>query len=366
MGRVSGTTRERERNSALPRLSSGPRKSFVGRRSWIFAVAILLCALLSILMVLDQVANAGEIRAGVSAGNIYLGGKSPEQARDILSWRVPEKQQRIRIMGPRGDVIKTQGLAARLNTWRTVKRAYAVGRSGSVLERLIERARAPFGFGVTPEIRYDRAAISRKTDELATRMNQSPRNASVLVTGSNVRVVGAREGFRLDASATRNELLRTLEDLSGEAEASGRTLEPAITTREAEAAARTARAAVSEPIVLTAGNECWKISAADVGAALVVSPNNGKLRVALDRRRLQDEMSGVFADLRVDPVEAGYETRESGGTPEVSVTPGKEGRFVERERLFDAIDKDFSRVSAGTRFRPPWRLRISAQPRPGG
>jgi vancomycin resistance protein YoaR len=120
----------------------------------------------------------------------------------------------------------------------------------------------------------------------------------------------------------------------------GAVLGPEVTTDEAEAAARDAREAVSGPLVLTAAEGSWTLSPADLGSALDVARQDGMLSVSLDRDRLRAELADAYADLTVEPVEAGYDTvGGSDATPKIAVTPSHKGRSIDEERLFGAIEK---------------------------
>ena len=308
------------------------------RRSRLFAVSILLCAVVSALVAADQLTNAGEIRGGVSVGEVHLGGKTPEEARGILTRNGPETLEEIRLSGPSRDFTFSAGdLGARLDVRSTVEEAYALGRRGGFAERLGKRVRALFGVDVPAEVRYRSEAARAKVEGLAARVNREPRDASVEVLGTEVRVAGSDEGYRLDGAATAANLGRALESLSGEAEISGEVLEPEVTTDEAEAAAQDARKAAAGPLVLEAEGKRWTLSPADVGPALAVHREDGKLRIGLDRDRLREEMAPLYADLNVEPVEASYDVA-GGATPKISVTPGGEGRRIEDEKLLDAVE----------------------------
>ncbi|MDQ3966738.1 MAG: peptidoglycan binding domain-containing protein, partial [Actinomycetota bacterium] len=56
--------------------------------------------------------------------------------------------------------------------------------------------------------------------------------------------------------------------------------------------------------------------------------------VHYDRERLQDGLSEVFTALRVEPVEAEFRVNGS----EVSVTPSRNGRHVDEEKLLDELE----------------------------
>lgn len=325
-----GRQRRRARRKARPKRS---------RSASLLAAALLVCAIFSALLAADGIGIAGKIRGGVSVGDVALGGKTREEAGAALSSRSPGTPGEVRISGPRSNLsVPAEDLGVRLDAAATAKRAYAVGRRGGFFERLSDRLAAPFGVEVSAEVRYGRGAARAEVARLADRVNRTPRDASVEITGTEVRVSPSSEGYRLDEAATAVGLGRALEDLSADAKASGRTLDPEVNTAEARAAAGRAREAVSGPLGLSADGDSWTIPADEVGSALGVFPRNGTLRVGLDRDALRDSMAPVYADLTVEPVEADYDVVGGGATPEVSVIPGREGRRIEEDKLLKDIE----------------------------
>ncbi|MEJ7843659.1 MAG: peptidoglycan binding domain-containing protein, partial [Rubrobacter sp.] len=317
-----------------PYSGGGPR----GLRSvpLLAGAAILLCAAISALVVGDHLANAGRIHRGVSVGDVALGGKTPEETRETLESRAPDTLEQVRLSGSAGSfAVPTEGLDARFDTGATVEAAYAVGRRGNLAQQLGDRARSVLGVGVPAEVRIRPGAVRSSLEELAARADEEPKDASVEIYGSDIRVSGSREGYRLDVAATARNLERNLQSLSGEARMYGEVLEPEVTTGEAEAAARDAREAVSGPLVLTDSGKSWTLSPDAVSSSLALGREGGTLQTSLDRGRLREAMATLYADLNVEPVEAGYDVG-GGATPEISVTPGGEGRRIEDEKLLDA------------------------------
>ena len=302
-------------------------------------MATLACVVLAALTMAEGLVSAGVIRHGVSVGDVALGGKTPAEARVALQARYPDGSGRLSLSGPTGTIgIPEEKLGARLDVRATVEKAYAVGRRGSLLERLIGRVESPSARAYPPSYTSVREQRRAAVEEISGRMNREARDAAVDVNGSTVLVSGAETGYRLDVPATAREIEQALAELSPEARASGRVIQPRLTTEEAEAAAREARRAVSGPLVLTAPDESWKLSPAEVGSALIVAWKGGTLEVGLDLDRLRRQLSGMYADLTVKPVEAGYEVK-GGADPTVPVTPGREGRKIEEDELFHSILK---------------------------
>ncbi len=327
-GRDAG---RRRGGSAGKPLGGGSKGRFVG-------AVIILCAIVSTMVAVEHVSNMGKIQRGVSVGDVALGGKTPEEARRALEDRVPESQERVELSAPGGSfALSAEDLGVRSDVGATVERAYAVGRRGSVPERLAERVRSLAGVSVPAEVGYRSAAARAAAKRIAFQASHEARDASVSVSGSNVKVTRSAQGYRLDAPAALLGLDRALESLSGEIELEGEVLEPEVTTREAEDAAEDARNAVSSPLVLKAQGRSWSLSPESVGSALYFSKKDGELRVTLNRDLLKGRMADIYADIGVEPVEAGYDVAGGGATPKIAVTPSREGRRISEEEFFGAV-----------------------------
>ena len=299
----------------------------------VVGAVVVVCAALSVLATLDHLSNAGEIRRGVHVGDVGLGGKTPEEARSILARSNPQDAE-IRLLKPRQDAaVPAASLGVRLDVEATVGRAYAVGREGGVLGRLADRARAPFGVGAPAEVRYSTEDAEAWVRGVAERDAAAVREASAEISGTDVSVTPSRPGYALDVPATLRRLDGALKALRTGAPAAGEVERPAVTTREAETAALAARGAMEAPIRLTTGEETYSVPRAAVASSLDMVRRDGSLEVAVDREALGAHMARALAPLFVEPVEAGYEIEGEA----VAVTPGREGRRVEEEKLLDAV-----------------------------
>jgi vancomycin resistance protein YoaR len=306
-----------------------------GQRRGIAAPIIIICAIVAVLVAADFWLNSGKIHRGVEVGSVSLGGKTPAEARKVVKERVLGPLKEIDFDGPGHFTRKANAMGVGFNIDGTVDKAYAVGREGNVLDRLSERLRASFGGAtIPPDIDYRPAKARAEVREIASKVDHPPREANVKVYGSEVEVTESRDGYDLNPAATMASVDAAIDDMSGKVRLEGDTLEPGVTTAEAEIAAKKARAALSEQLVLKAEGKSWTVSPAHLGSALDVSRQNGKIDVGIDRDRLDGVLTNVYNDLTVEPVEASFAFDSNGN---VEVKPSREGRSIEGEKLLDAI-----------------------------
>jgi vancomycin resistance protein YoaR len=308
----------------------GGRGRFVGP-------VLIVCAIVAMLVAGDYWLNSGKIYRGVEVGSVSLGGETPPAAREIVRERALGALKELELSGPEQFTRTAAEMGVNFNVGATVEKAYAMGREGNILERLQERLRATFvGITIPPDVDYRPAKARTEVEEIASRVNHEPRQAAVNIVGSEVEVVESREGYKLDNAATLANVDGAVDDVSGEVKLVGEVLKPEITTEEAEVAAGKARRAVSEQVVLKAEGESWTLSPADIGSTLDITRQDGKLQVDLSQGRLADRLANVYADLTVEPVEAGYDFGSGG---EIIVMPSKEGQSIESEKFLGTIEK---------------------------
>lgn len=312
---------------------------------------LILCALTTVLVAVDYLANYGEIRGGVVVDDVELGGHTPLQAREMLEERASTMLGEVRITGPETFTGSAEELGMNFDVAATVDKAYAVGRQGNILERLGERIESALGtVRVSPVVSYEPGGAREGIRAIANELDASPRNGSVSLAGQTVQVGEARVGYRMNVAATRANVEAAIEGMTGEAEIVGKKLEPDITTQEARAAADRARQALSGPAVtLSAGDREWKLSPAEIQQALTVAPRGGELQVGLDGERLQAGLADMYEALNKAPNSASYEFKDE----KVVVNEGSSGKAVEREELLGSIESGI--VSGERAFEVPVR-----------
>jgi vancomycin resistance protein YoaR len=316
----------------------GSTKRYGGKRRNVAGpIVIIVCALITVLVAADYLLSFGKIYRGVEVGDVALGGRTPAEAEEIVQEHVTGTLKVIEFSGPEQFTRTAREMGVSFNVDATVERAYAVGRDGNILERLEACARSlVVGVTIPPDVDYRPEKARAEIEEIASQVNHEPKEAFINIYGSQVEVVEAHEGYKLDVAATMESVDGAIENLSGQARLGGDVLGPEITTEEAETAAEKARQALSEQLVFKAEGRTWTLSPADVGSALEVTKNGDELEVGLNRDRLRDRLAHVYGDLAIKPVEASYDFDASGA---VIVKPSKEGQKIEDDEFLGAIEE---------------------------
>jgi vancomycin resistance protein YoaR len=320
-------------SSGFNPFDSGKHRS---KRRGFAGPVIIICAIIAVLVAADFWLNSGKIHRGVEVGNVSLGGMTPTEARQTVKDHVMGPLEEMEFSGPENFSRKASDMGVSFNVARTVNQAYAVGRQGNVLDRLSQRLRASFGGAtIPPDIDYRQEKARTQVEEIATQVNQEPREADVKIYGSEVEVLESRDGYELNPAATMTSIDNAIDDMSGKVALQGDVLDPAVTTAEAEAAAKKASGALAEPIEIKAQNgDNWTITPDRIGTALEVTKKDGNIEVGIDRSRLEGVLTDVHDDLTVKTIDASYDFDSDG---DVFVKPAHFGRKVETEKLLDNI-----------------------------
>ena len=307
------------------------------RRGRVAGPIIIACAVIAVLVAADYLVNSGRVYRGVEVGTVSLGGKTPGEAQRVVEDRVAGDLEEISFQGPMGDPISftAEQMGVDFQVQSTVEEAYAIGREGNVLERLSDRGMALVG-GVTisPEVQYEPGVARSRVERLAAQVNAEPTEANMEIQGSVAEVSGSREGYKLHVDRTTRNVGAAVDEMSGEVSMAGQVLEPEVTTAEAENAAEKARAMSGEMAFTAQGNR-WTLSPADVGRTLDITRQDGTIQVSLNKDRMNEALAGVYDDIEVEPVEAGYDFAADGS---IIVTPSRIGQSIEYDVLLERIE----------------------------
>ncbi|CAN5632768.1 VanW family protein [soil metagenome] len=307
------------------------------RNGWrIVGPIIIVCAVIAVLVAVDYGLNSGKIYWGVEAGTVQLGGKTPEEARTAVEERTTGALKKFEFTGQENFEFTADEMGVDFDVASTVDEAYSVGRRGSILDRLKERAQRLSGaVQIEPQVDFQPEVAKVKVKNLAEKLNEQPTEGAVKIYGSEAQVSESAEGYETDVPATMQSVNGAVEDMTGDVKIIGKPLKPDITTAEAEQAAAKVRKATGGQVELSADGQQWTISPADLGSTLDVTRNDGRLNVAMSRKRLNERLNSVYSSLTVKAKEADYNVNGNN----ISVNPGKTGKKVEDEKLAASIQQ---------------------------
>ncbi len=342
------------RKRRFPKGSSGePKKGPRGpgrRGDWsrddnrfgLLGVVLVACAVLAVLPVLDGLITRGEIYRGVEVAGVDVGGKTPEEARQVLRERLSDEAPKEITLSGAGESITlgTGDLGTNFDLASTVERANDVGRTGGLFERLSERLRATFGtVQVGAETGYDTELVRNVVGDLAQQVNREGRNATVTLSGTQATAEGGQEGYRLDQPATRQNLRQAVGNLDNEARIAGSPVEPEISSAEAGDAAAKVNVALEKSLVFESGDQTWELSPEQSAQILAVENAGSGVELGINGQQLRDQLPQMYEDLQTKPKDANF-VFVNGSVDVEAARPGKqvaEDKLVENLRggLFD-------------------------------
>ena len=210
-------------------------RKYADRRRRIVGLVLIICALVAVLVAADYWVNYGKIYRGVSAGDVSLSGKTPEEAREIVEERIAGDLEEIELTGPGEFTLTAEKLGVGFDVQATVDRAYAVGRQGSIPKRLGDRMKAALDAVRVPlAMDYERERLRDGLSDVFAALAAEPTEAGFGVQGGRVYVTESRTGKKVDEEKLLDNIEAGLLEGEREYEVPVVAAQPGLTTAEAE------------------------------------------------------------------------------------------------------------------------------------
>ena len=280
------------------------------RRESILALSTLGVALFAILLGLSLYgfSHGSRIYEGVQVAGVDVGGMTKAEARSALQAPLAKSNSTPLTLQSSSDTytIIPADSGLRFDLDATVNRAYSVGRSESMAQRVFVWSNALLhGRVVAPVYTVDDAALNSALSSIADKVIVAPQDAYVAMNAEGgPSIVQEQNGRAFDLSSTRSALVDQFANLTRDPVAMVLpVLSPAISSAQLEMGAESARSAVAGAFTIDGPeSQTWSIDPADLQGVLSVSQQTGRLEV--DQAAIQRLVDGLASSIERDAQDA--------------------------------------------------------------
>jgi vancomycin resistance protein YoaR len=303
-----------------------------------FGAVVLLFALF---VAVDGGLYYNEIHHGIRVAGQDLGGLSRGEATEVLGTFVQDARTQpiILISGEESWEVLPGDVGTTIDVLATVSAAMDLTRDGNVFVDLGRRIKLYFsGRDLPLQGSVDGAKMDRLLNELAAELDRQPRNARMVICGSQITIAEEEPGTVVDKDALREKLeAYLLMPNSTALQIPMVAVEPDIGAVDVSPALDDASTMISSDVVLTYGDLSWTCTPRDIASFmdLVERTVDGtsNLVPSLSATKMRAFFDGVEDSVDTPGVSA---TMDSDGQT-VWVVPSVDGQVLDRERTAAAL-----------------------------
>jgi lipoprotein-anchoring transpeptidase ErfK/SrfK len=147
-------------------------------------------------------AQKDQIAPGVKVGGVDVGGRDADSARRIIEQQVvaPLKQPVVVSYDGKDYTLSPKALHEHADVDGMVQEAIDRSRQGNILDRVSRYATGgDVNANLEPRVGYDKSAVKDFVNELASKIDQDPVNATVVPSGGRLRGEAGQPGQAVDA-----------------------------------------------------------------------------------------------------------------------------------------------------------------------
>ncbi|MBC7266265.1 MAG: VanW family protein [Coriobacteriia bacterium] len=317
------------------------------------AVASGIAALLVLAVAADAAASAGRIHPGVRVDGVAVGGKTVDEAAKAIAsgaTKVLDRTVTITAGGQQWS-ITAQEVGGSVDATGLAQAAYRIGRAANPAVAVKERVAAWFGGERLPlRVALEENALAGLFDAIDGSVGTPPKDATVEVRGTDVRLVPAHDGLGIDRVRAREAIAAALASDERTVELSLVPVRAAIQDAMAQAALEAAKRAVSAPLVVRYEKSSWTIEPTTISQWLAfrASEASGSADPALECYLASEEVSRTLTPIigSVGKVAKDASFKVSNGT--VTIVPSQDGLSLDAEAFaksaLEALTGDGERV----------------------
>jgi len=335
--------------------TTAPRPHYAARFAFAFLLGLLVVLAVGAgaIWAYDQ-QFAGRVLPGVRVGTTDLGGLTrDEAAARIASAYGWLGTGQVTLSGPDGQTttLSYADLGRGPDTSGLLDAALGAGRDGAPIANLVTAPRIAIrGLNLDTAVTYDRDKVAAAVEAVATRIDQTPIDASVSAAdGGTFRVSAAKDGRAVDKTALLTALSQQLGSLDTPASIAMAvpvvSLAPAVATASAEAA-KAAADRMAADVVVARGSDSWTIPGGSL-APLISFPMgaDGSITPAFDASRLDPILTDLAQRVNQTAKDAGLKVVDG----HVVVTgSSREGRTLDAGGMKAAIVSEIGARQVGS------------------
>jgi hypothetical protein len=309
---------------------------------------ILVLAILGVGAWQIKAQTSGKILPRVQIAGLKIGGKTPAQAKQIVSGYVNQ----LNTNGPQityeNQTInsKLPDMGVTFNVNNAINQAYAYGRTGSIFARFKENAKmvfVPHNAELAPKV--DEQKLDGFLGQISKTVEIPPTNASITINNGNISVNPPKDGRGFDKTKLKNDINSLVNSgkTSGKISLAISKLTPAILedgTVNAQKQAQQYMAAA--PITVTFQDQSWTADRAEIGKWIKFKESGHELVAYTD--------PSSFVGYIADQVEFPAVDKEIQDQTNTVLNEGSDGRGMDRDQLTGQIQNALSQSLANQAF----------------
>ena len=336
-------TTSTETQVVAPSLDGAARLS-IGRALAAFAAGVLLVALLAGgAAVAYEQAYAGKIVAGVSVGGVDLTGLTRNEAGTRLTQAFAAVGQGTLTLDAASHptTIGYGELGRRPDVEAMLDQAFAVGRTGTPVEQVVDEVRTALGRVDLPAlVTVDRSVLQARLAATAADLDRPAINATIVAGSADFSATRAATGQAVDQAAMTTAILAQLSATDAPAQLAMPLaivpLAPSVSDVDA-LFARVRALQMAHDVILADGTDTWTMPAAAVRSWISFGPgSDGSYGPLVNTARVTTALKRVAAKVNRKPVSATFLVGKNEAV--VGVKAGRDGRTLGIPATVQAVE----------------------------
>lgn len=319
--------------------------SKVNKKAVFASVCLFLLLLFSIILA-DSLIALGRVHPGVKVGDVNVGGLTKSEATSKLESKLqPALKKPIRISyQENGWDVTPEQFNTKISIPKSVEKAYAVGREGSLINKLRQRLSC---WKKNKELSLvysaDYKLITSFVNDIAKAIDKDPIDAGVKIEGGKASITSSQIGIKLKRADAFSQIRTKLVSIKSRLlEAPVEIIPVDITEDDAKEALKDTKEMMHHPLMLEYEDKNWLIDTDTIGSLIrfkKVDKSKGKkefkLQAELGAKEVKEYISALTKDVSIEPQNADFKVNGKA----VEIIPSKDGLRIDTDAALSKMMK---------------------------